>query len=41
MDQPLYTSEVTALDEMSVLESIMCFPKVLRPGYFPTRTGPR
>ena len=39
MDQPLYTSEVTALDEMSVLESIMCFPKVLRPGYFSDKDG--
>ncbi|MGM9518298.1 MAG: hypothetical protein ACI3X3_06480 [Acidaminococcus sp.] len=39
MDQPLYTSEVTVLDEMSVLESIMCFPKVLRPGYFSDKDG--
>ncbi len=39
MDQPLYTSEVTALDEMAVLESVMCFPKVLRPGYFADKDG--
>ena len=39
MDQPLYTSEVTALDEMAVLESVMGFPKVLRPGYFADKDG--
>ena len=39
MDQPLYTSEVTALDEMSVIERIMGFPKVLRPGYFAGKDG--
>ena len=39
LDQPLYTSEVTALDEMAVLESVMGFPKVLRPGYFANKNG--
>lgn len=39
MDQPLYTTEVTALDEMSILESVMCFPKVLKPGYFQGKEG--
>lgn len=39
MDQPLYITEVTALDEMSVLESVMCFPKVLKPGYFQNKDG--
>ena len=39
MEQPLYTTEVGALDEEEVLCAIMGFPKVMPEGYFKGKHG--